>query len=75
MSVPSLQFFHVMAEESLQFQRVLDIYSVKNWTAIHGYILTAWAIVSLAGPLLLSLFYDSTKSYELIMMILVYYSS
>ena len=46
-----------------------DLFGTKQLGAIHGYILTAWAMAGLAGPLLLSLIYDSTNSYDLTMMI------
>ncbi len=46
-----------------------DLFGTKQLGAIHGYILTAWAMAGLAGPLILSLIYDSTKSYNLTMVI------
>jgi len=46
-----------------------DLFGTKQLGAIHGYILTAWAMAGLAGPLLLSLIYDTTNSYNLTMMI------
>ena len=46
-----------------------DLFGTKQLGAIHGYILTAWALAGVAGPILLSLIYDSTNSYNLTMMI------
>ncbi|GGB39860.1 MFS transporter [Lentibacillus populi] len=46
-----------------------DIFGTKQLGAIHGYILTAWAMAGVAGPLLLSLIYDSTKSYNITMFV------
>lgn len=46
-----------------------DIFGTKQLGAIHGYILTAWAMAGVVGPMLLSLIYDNTKSYNLTMMI------
>src|SRR5699024_7608599 len=37
-----------------------DIFGTKQLGAIHGYILTAWALAGVVGPILLSLIYDST---------------
>ncbi|WP_369693639.1 hypothetical protein [Lentibacillus sp. CBA3610] len=37
--------------------------------AIHGYILTAWAVAGIVGPMLLSLIYDNTNSYQLVLII------
>ena len=46
-----------------------DLFGTKQLGAIHGYILTAWAVAGVVGPILLSLIYDSTNSYNLTMMI------
>ncbi|AXI08134.1 MFS transporter [Oceanobacillus sp. 143] len=46
-----------------------DLFGTKQLGAIHGYILTAWALAGVAGPILLSLIYDSTNSYNLTMVI------
>lgn len=48
-----------------------DVFGTKEVGAIHGYILTAWAMAGLAGPLLLSAIYDTSKSYTLTMNIFV----
>ena len=41
---------------------------------MHGYILTAWGMAALAGPMLLAVTYSATKSYTstLIIFILLY---
>ncbi|MFD2209807.1 OFA family MFS transporter [Virgibacillus halophilus] len=44
-----------------------DLFGTKQLGAIHGYILTAWAMGGVAGPLLLSSIYDTTHSYDLTM--------
>ncbi|MDC3412110.1 OFA family MFS transporter [Aquibacillus sp. 3ASR75-11] len=46
-----------------------DIFGTKQLGAIHGYILTAWAAAGVVGPILLSLIYDSTNSYNMTMII------
>lgn len=46
-----------------------DIFGTKQLGAIHGYILTAWAMGGAVGPILLSLIYDTSKSYNLTMVI------
>ncbi|MFD1039093.1 OFA family MFS transporter [Virgibacillus byunsanensis] len=46
-----------------------DLFGTKQLGAIHGYILTAWALAGVAGPILLSLIYDTTNSYNITMMI------
>jgi len=46
-----------------------DLFGTKQLGAIHGYILTAWAMAGVAGPILLSLIYDSTNSYNVTMFI------
>lgn len=44
-----------------------DLFGTKQLGAIHGYILTAWAMAGVSGPILLSLIYDTTNSYNLTM--------
>lgn len=44
-----------------------DMFGTKELGAIHGYMLTAWAMAGVAGPLLLSTIYDKTGSYNLTM--------
>lgn len=46
-----------------------DLFGTKQLGAIHGYILTAWAMAGVVGPILLSLIYDTTNSYNITMMI------
>lgn len=46
-----------------------DLFGTKQLGAIHGYILTAWAVAGVVGPMLLSLIYDSTNSYQLTLII------
>jgi len=40
------------------------MFGTKEVGAIHGYILTAWAMAGLAGPLILSFIYDATGKYS-----------
>lgn len=42
-----------------------DLFGTKQLGAIHGYILTAWAMAGVVGPILLSTIYDATQSYNL----------
>lgn len=44
-----------------------DVFGTKELGAIHGYMLTAWAMAGVAGPLILSTIYDKTQSYNLTM--------
>lgn len=46
-----------------------DIFGTKQLGAIHGYLLTSWAMAGVAGPILLSLIYDTTNSYNLTMIL------
>ncbi|MBU5466060.1 OFA family MFS transporter [Virgibacillus sp. MSJ-26] len=46
-----------------------DLFGTKQLGAIHGYILTAWAMAGVVGPVLLSLIYDTTQSYNLTLII------
>lgn len=48
-----------------------DVFGTKEVSAIHGYILTAWAMAGMAGPLLLSTIYETSNSYTLTMNIFV----
>lgn len=48
-----------------------DLFGTKQLGAVHGYILTAWAAAGVVGPLLISLIYDRTQSYELTLSIFV----
>ncbi|MEE1326786.1 MAG: OFA family MFS transporter, partial [Streptococcus sp.] len=51
-----------------------DIFGAKELATMHGYILTAWGMAALAGPMLLAVTYSATKSYTstLIVFILLY---
>lgn len=40
-----------------------DIFGTKQLGAIHGYILTAWALAGLVGPIIIAYVKDSTGSY------------
>jgi len=41
-----------------------DIFGTKELGAIHGYILTAWALAGLAGPIIIAYVKDTTGSYS-----------
>lgn len=41
-----------------------DIFGAKELATLHGYILTAWGIAALVGPMLLSWTFELTKSYS-----------
>jgi OFA family oxalate/formate antiporter-like MFS transporter len=45
-----------------------DIFGTKNLGAIHGYILTAWAVAGIVGPLLLSVTHQLFQSYTVTLM-------
>lgn len=40
-----------------------DIFGTKELGAIHGYVLTAWALAGLAGPVIIAYVKDTTGSY------------
>ncbi len=42
-----------------------DLFGTKQLGAIHGYVLTAWAMAGLAGPQINAYLYSITKSYEM----------
>lgn len=44
-----------------------DVFGTKELGAIHGYMLTAWAMAGVAGPLILATIHDRTGSYNLTM--------
>ncbi|MGM8211531.1 L-lactate MFS transporter [Virgibacillus sp. W0430] len=46
-----------------------DLFGTKQLGAIHGYILTAWAMAGVVGPILLSFIYDKTNSYNMTLII------
>ena len=41
-----------------------DLFGTKELGAIHGYILTAWALAGIAGPQIISYLKDTTGSYQ-----------
>ncbi len=41
-----------------------DLYGVKQLSAIHGRVLTAWGLAGIAGPLLLSTLHEMMNSYS-----------
>ena len=41
-----------------------DIFGTKELAAIHGYILTAWALAGLAGPIIIAYIKDTSGSYS-----------
>ncbi|SDO95201.1 MFS transporter, OFA family, oxalate/formate antiporter [Streptococcus equinus] len=51
-----------------------DIFGAKELATMHGYILTAWAMAALAGPMLLAVTFSATQSYTttLILFIVLY---
>lgn len=48
-----------------------DLFGTKQLGAIHGYILTAWAMAGVVGPMLVSTIPEATKSYNLTMYVFV----
>ena len=42
-----------------------DIFGTKKLSAIHGRILTAWALAGIAGPFIVSWLRESTSGYTL----------
>lgn len=40
-----------------------DLFGAKELAMLHGYILTAWAMAALVGPMLLSFTFEWTQSY------------
>lgn len=44
-----------------------DVFGTKELAAIHGRILSAWAMAGIAGPLLTSLVRETTGSYVVLM--------
>lgn len=52
-----------------------DIFGTKELAALHGYILTAWAMAGLAGPILLAETYKMAHSYtQTLFVFLILYS-
>ena len=50
-----------------------DIFGTKELAALHGYILTAWAMVGLRGPILLAETYKMAHSYTQTLFVLSFY--
>lgn len=48
-----------------------DVFGDKELSSIHGYILTAWAMAALFGPMLLSVAYEMSKSYTTTLMVFI----
>lgn len=46
-----------------------DLFGTKELGAIHGYVLTAWAIAGVFGPQMVAHLYQSTGSYETVLRI------
>ncbi|ADE55546.1 OFA family MFS transporter [Coraliomargarita akajimensis] len=43
---------------------ISDLFGVKEMPTIHGYILTAWSLAGVCGPMINSFVYQRTQSYE-----------
>jgi len=48
-----------------------DIFGAKELATLHGYILTAWAMAALVGPMLLSVTYELIKSYQMTLLVFI----
>lgn len=48
-----------------------DIFGTKELAALHGYSLTSWAMAALAGPMLLSVTYEVSGSYQTTLMLFI----
>lgn len=48
-----------------------DIFGAKELAALHGYSLTAWAMAALAGPMLLSVTFEATNSYNITLFVFI----
>jgi len=44
---------------------ISDLFGLKEMPTIHGFILTAWSMAGLVGPMLNSYVYEKTNSYQL----------
>lgn len=49
-----------------------DLYGAKELASLHGYILTAWAMAALFGPMLLSVTFDATGSYIVTLSVFIF---
>ena len=43
---------------------ISDLFGLKEMPTIHGFILTAWSLAGIVGPLLNAYVYEQTKSYQ-----------
>lgn len=43
---------------------ISDLFGVKEMPTIHGYILTAWSLAGVVGPMINSFVYERTQSYQ-----------
>jgi len=43
---------------------ISDLFGVKEMPTIHGYILTAWSLAGVVGPMINSYVYERTQSYQ-----------
>ncbi|MDR9416430.1 MAG: OFA family MFS transporter [Gracilimonas sp.] len=43
---------------------ISDLFGLKEMPTIHGFILTAWSLAGIVGPMLNSYVYEQTKSYQ-----------
>lgn len=50
---------------------IADLFGTKQLGAIHGYILTAWAMAGLVGPFIVSKVREATESYNLTLYLFV----
>lgn len=50
---------------------IADLFGTKQLGAIHGYILTAWALAGLVGPFIVAKIYEATQSYDMTLYIFV----
>ncbi|MBB5175549.1 nitrate/nitrite transporter NarK [Nosocomiicoccus ampullae] len=50
---------------------IADLFGTKQLGAIHGYILTAWALAGLVGPFIVAKVYEATQSYDITLYIFV----
>ncbi len=48
-----------------------DLFGAKELATLHGYILTAWAIAALTGPMLLSITVEWTHNYLLTLCVFI----
>ncbi|NEN93880.1 MAG: OFA family MFS transporter, partial [Okeania sp. SIO3H1] len=44
---------------------ISDLFGLKEMPTIHGYLLTAWSLAGILGPMLNAAVYERTRSYTL----------